>query len=188
MPYFPCIPQSSQDLQPLASDLPNTHTQRRTEAHTYRYTDIHTERHTDTHTHTHTHTHWLDTGQVLVIQFCLTLCHPMVCPQNSAGKNARVGCHSMLQGIFPTQRLNSGLLHCRQILHLSYQGSSDTRQGMLNILKGWNFDYYLSYYKWGKRGKLFSNVTQESAPLFKIYIFCTYFFLPSKTYPSDKDF
>ena len=32
-------------------------------------------------------------------------------------------CHSLLQGIFPTQGLNLGLLHCRQILyHLSYQG------------------------------------------------------------------
>ena len=33
-------------------------------------------------------------------------------------------CHSLLQGIFPTRGLNSGLLHCRQILHhLSHQGS-----------------------------------------------------------------
>jgi len=31
-----------------------------------------------------------------------------------------VGCHSLLQGIFPTQELNSDLLHCRWILyHLS---------------------------------------------------------------------
>ena len=31
-----------------------------------------------------------------------------------------MGFHSLLQGIFPTQRLNLGLLHCRQILyHLS---------------------------------------------------------------------
>ena len=28
----------------------------------------------------------------------------------------RVGSHSLFQGIFPTQGLNSGLLHCRQIL------------------------------------------------------------------------
>ena len=36
-----------------------------------------------------------------------------------------VGSHSLLQGIFPTEGLNSGLLHCRQILyHLSHQGSS----------------------------------------------------------------
>ena len=32
---------------------------------------------------------------------------------------------SLLQGIFPTQGSNPGLLHCRQILyHLSHQGSS----------------------------------------------------------------
>ena len=35
-----------------------------------------------------------------------------------------VGCHSLLQEIFPTQGSNPGLLHCRQILyHLSHQGS-----------------------------------------------------------------
>ena len=34
-----------------------------------------------------------------------------------------MGCHSLLWGIFPTQGLNSDLLHGRQILyHLSYQG------------------------------------------------------------------
>ena len=32
---------------------------------------------------------------------------------------------SLLQGIFPTQGLNAGLLHCRQILYqLNYKGSS----------------------------------------------------------------
>ena len=35
-----------------------------------------------------------------------------------------VGSHSLLQGILPTQGLNPGLLHCRQILfHLSYKGT-----------------------------------------------------------------
>ena len=35
-----------------------------------------------------------------------------------------VGCHALLQGIFPTQRSNLGLLHGRQILYrLSHQGS-----------------------------------------------------------------
>ena len=28
------------------------------------------------------------------------------------------GCHSLLQGIFPTQELNAGLLHYRQFLYL----------------------------------------------------------------------
>ena len=36
-------------------------------------------------------------------------------------KNTGVGSRSLLQGIFPTQELNWGLLHCRQILYkLSY--------------------------------------------------------------------
>ena len=41
-----------------------------------------------------------------------------------SSENIRVGCHSLLQGIFPTQGLSPGLLHCRQILyHMSHQGS-----------------------------------------------------------------
>ena len=48
----------------------------------------------------------------------------LLCPWDSPGKNARVGCHTLLQGIFLTQGLNPGLLHCRQIFcHLSHQGS-----------------------------------------------------------------
>ena len=36
-----------------------------------------------------------------------------------------MGCHSLLQGIFPTGGLNPGLLHCGQMLYrLSHQGSS----------------------------------------------------------------
>ena len=39
-------------------------------------------------------------------------------------KNTGVGSLCLLQGIFPTQESNQGLLHCRQILYqLSYQGS-----------------------------------------------------------------
>ena len=39
-------------------------------------------------------------------------------------KNTRVGSYSLLQGIVPTQGLNPGLPHCRQILYqLSHQGS-----------------------------------------------------------------
>ena len=34
----------------------------------------------------------------------------LLCPWNSSGKNTGVGCHSLLQGIFPTQGLNSLLL------------------------------------------------------------------------------
>ena len=66
-----------------------------------------------------------------LLQSCLTLCNPMDCNPpgfsvhgDSPGKNTGVGCHALLQGNFPTQESNPGLLHCRQILYyLSYQGS-----------------------------------------------------------------
>ena len=45
-------------------------------------------------------------------------------PWNSPGQNTGVGSCCLLQGIFPNQRSNPGLLHCRQILYqLSHQGS-----------------------------------------------------------------
>ena len=48
----------------------------------------------------------------------------LLCPWNFPGKHTAVGCHFLLQGIFPTQGSNPGLLHCRQILyHLSHQES-----------------------------------------------------------------
>ena len=48
------------------------------------------------------------------------LLHPWDFPGNSTG----VGCHSLLQGTFPTQGSNPGLLHYRQTPYrLSHQGS-----------------------------------------------------------------
>ena len=47
-------------------------------------------------------------------------------PSEPPGKPKNTGLNSLslLQGIFPTQELNRGLLHCRHILYqLSYQGS-----------------------------------------------------------------
>ena len=45
-------------------------------------------------------------------------------PWDFPGKITGVGCHFLLQGIFPTQGLNLGLLHCRQTLYrLSHKGN-----------------------------------------------------------------
>ena len=50
--------------------------------------------------------------------------HGLYSPWNSPGQNTGVGSHSLLQGIFPTQGLNPGFPHYRQILYqLSHQGS-----------------------------------------------------------------
>ena len=53
-------------------------------------------------------------------QLSLTLCSPPGSSghRDSQGKNTGVGCHFLLQGIFPPQGSNLGLLHCRQMLYL----------------------------------------------------------------------
>ena len=65
---------------------------------------------------------------MLVAQLCSTLCDPMkpvrTSPMEFFRQEYLSGCHFLLQGIFPTQGLNMGLLHWKQILyHLSHQGS-----------------------------------------------------------------
>ena len=51
--------------------------------------------------------------------------HGIYSPWNFPGQNTGVGSLSLLQGIFPTQGLNPGLPHCRQILYqLSHKGSA----------------------------------------------------------------
>src|SRR5574340_839742 len=52
------------------------------------------------------------------LQLCPSLSSPMdcsptrlLCPWGSPGKNTGVGCHALLQGIFPTQGSNLCLLH-----------------------------------------------------------------------------
>ena len=71
-----------------------------------------------------------------------TLCDPMVCSPpgssvhgDSPGKNAGMGCHALLQGIFPTQGSNLSLLpQCRQVLYcLSHQESpkSESRGNLI---------------------------------------------------------
>ena len=64
------------------------------------------------------------------LQSCPTLCDPMNCSPpgssvrgDSPGKNTGVGCHALLQGIFPTQGLNPDLPQCRILYHLNHQGS-----------------------------------------------------------------
>ena len=41
----------------------------------------------------------------------------LLCPWDFPSKDIGLGCHFLLQGIFPNQGSNSGLLHYRQILY-----------------------------------------------------------------------
>ena len=78
-------------------------------------------------------------AKCLVAQLCPTLCNPMDCSPlvssvhgDSPGKNIGVGCHALLQGIFPTQGLNPGLLRCRRILyHQSHQEALAKSEGLI---------------------------------------------------------
>ena len=54
------------------------------------------------------------------LQSCTTFCNPiyglqstsrLLSPWDSLDKSTGVGCHALLQGIFPTHRLNPGLSH-----------------------------------------------------------------------------
>ena len=62
----------------------------------------------------------------------------VLCPWDSPCKNTRMGCHSLLQGIFPTHVSNLHLLcllHCRHILYpLSHQGSPLNHFKMVKII------------------------------------------------------
>ena len=50
--------------------------------------------------------------------------HGLYSPWNSPDQNTGMSSLSLLQGIFPTQGWNPGLLNCRQILyHLSHKGT-----------------------------------------------------------------
>ena len=88
----------------------------------------------------------------LIAQSCLTLCNPMECSPpgssvhgDSPGKNTGVGCHTLLQGIFSTQRLNTGLPHCRWIIyHLSHQRSA--RYPQVSFIFGLSILFHLSIY------------------------------------------
>ena len=64
-----------------------------------------------------------------------------------SAKNTGVCGHSLLQGIFPTQRLNPSLLHCRQIpYHLSHRQVQHSHSSVPLIktelmASGWFFSF-----------------------------------------------
>ena len=81
----------------------------------------------------------------LVAQVSPALFDPMDCSPpgssvhgDSPGKNTGVGCHALLQGIFPTQGSSSGVPHWRWVLYrLSNQGSP------MCLHIPWKFSVYL---------------------------------------------
>ena len=55
-------------------------------------------------------------------------------PWHFLGKSTGVGCHFLLQGIFPTQGSNPGFPHCKQTLYrLSHQEALKRHRQLKNI-------------------------------------------------------
>ena len=87
-----------------------------------------------------THFHILNLELTNIIELCLKP-FLMVHLSNSfkdnyCQKSIGVGCHFLLQGIFPTQGLNPSLPHCRQTLyHLSHQGRNGSSSTVGQIIR-----------------------------------------------------
>ena len=105
--------------------------------------------------------------------------HRLYSPWNSPGQNTGVGSLSLLQGIFPTQGSNPGLLHCRQILYqLSHKGSPRPR-----ILE-WVAYPFSSGSSWSRNrtrvsciaGGLFTNWTIRVALFYYFFLNFTLFY------------
>ena len=119
-------------------------------------------------------------------------------PWNSPVQNTGVGSLSLLQEIFPTQELNSGLLHCRQIIYqLSLKGSprilewvahpfssiltQELNEGLLHCRQ---ILYQLSYkgiLKWSACDQNLSMYLALSMFSFCFCLLCSSFLLPSQT-------
>ena len=78
--------------------------------------------------------------------------HRLYSPWNSPGQNTGVDTLSLLQGIFPTQESNRGLLNCRRILYqLSCEGSP-RKMVPKNLFAGqkWRKRQRMELWTWGE--------------------------------------
>ena len=97
--------------------------------------------------------------------------HGLYHPWNSPGQNTGVGSLSLLQGIFPTQGLNPGLPHCRQILYqLSHKGNQRILEWVAYPFsngssqpRNWTRVFCIA-------GRFFSNWVIREAPKLKKYL------------------
>ena len=65
-----------------------------------------------------------------------TVAHHTPLSRDSPSKNAGVGCHALLQGIFPTQASNPYLPHCRCILYWATKEVQEYWVCSLSLLQG----------------------------------------------------
>ena len=93
---------------------------------------------------------------------------------NSLGQNTGVGSCSLLQGIFPTQRSNPSLLHCRQILYqLSHKGSPLVEGTNFNIIKVHIWQTHNKHHSQQRKAENISSKDQEQDKDVYTHHFCS---------------
>ena len=107
----------------------------------------------------------------LVALLCRSL-NPMDCSPpgscvrgDSPGKNTGVGCHGLLQGIFPTQGSNPGVQHCRRI---PPRKPKNTGVSILSLLQG-ILQNQESIQALLNRRQIFTSWATREAPLFLLF-------------------
>ena len=113
--------------------------------------------------------------------------HGLCSPWNSPGQDSLVGSLSLLQGIFPTQGSNPGLLHCRWILYqLSHRGNPRILEWVACSFssgsswpRNWTGVSYLAggfFTKWAIREAQYLCAIHVSYDEVSIHITCAFFY------------
>ena len=74
------------------------------------------------------------------VWYCELQLASLLCPWDSLGKSTRMGCHDLIHGLFLTQGLHPGLLHCRQIFFCFWA----TREAQAPLSMGFSWQEYWS--------------------------------------------
>ena len=111
-------------------------------------------------------------SEVNATQSCLTLCNPTDCSPpgssvhgDSPGKSSGMGCHALLQEIFPNQGSNPGLPHCRQIFLPSEPPGKPFK------------NHYTVYQNESLSGPLLGSITEKFSGLMSMALMNYIFFL-----------
>ena len=107
--------------------------------------------------------------------------HGLYSPWNSPGQNTAVGSLSLLQGIFPTQGLNLGFPHCKQIPYqLSHKGSQK--------ILGWVVYPFSRGSSWPRNQTRVSCIAERfftNWAIREVTIYKVYFFFLDYTFPQN---
>ena len=124
---------------------------------------------------------------MLVAQSCLTF-SDLLYPWNSASKDTGVGSHSLLQGNFPTQGSNLGLLHGRQFLyHLSECSREWQWEDKIFSIKKCSLLYGFAwcFWTWKRWDKFFTRLIVATKKMLEIFSFSLNYLLYAVGYPGQ---